>query len=80
MALSMEEKILGVTPEEKKDEKKVFDYLTAENIWQVSKKGCGSSMMNGRMVNEMLDFDTKKQVRAGKKEVKCGDITFKLKK
>jgi hypothetical protein len=80
MALTMEEKILGVTPEEKKDVKMSANYFTTQNIWHVSKKGCGVSMMNGRMVHEMLDYDAKKQVLAGKKEVKCGEMTFKLKK
>ena len=76
----MEEKILGVTPEEKKEEKKTVECFTTQNVWIVSKKGCGSSLMNGRMVATMLNCDAKKQFMSGKKELKIGDTTFKLKK
>ena len=80
MALTMEEKILGVEPKEEKKAKEVVKSFEPDVLWTVSKKGCGSCLMSGRMVYEMLDFDAKKQVLAGKKEVICGDITFKLKK
>ena len=76
----MEEKILGVTPEEKKDVKVSANYFTTQNVWLVSKKGCGVSMMNGRMVGTMLNYDAKRQILAGKKELKIGDTTYKLKK
>ena len=76
----MEEKILGVEPveETKKQEKaKLFD---VNSVWIVSKKGCGSCLMNGRMVGTMLNYDAKRQILAGKKELKIGDTTYKLKK
>ena len=80
MALTMEEKILGVEPVEEtkaKEKTKAFD---VNSVWTVSKKGCGTSLMSGRMVYEMLDYNSKKQIEAGKKELKLGDTTFKLKK
>lgn len=81
MALTMEEKILGVEPvEEKKDVKKTADVFTANNVWLVSKKGCGTTLMNGRMVATMLDYDVRKQFLSGKRELKLGDTTYKLKK
>ena len=76
----MEEKILGVTPEEKKEEKKTIECFTAQNVWIVSKKGCGTTLMNGRMVATMLDYDARKHFLSGKKELKIGDTTYKLKK
>ena len=76
----MEEKILGIEPKEEKKAKEFVKSFEPDVLWTVSKKGCGTSLMNGRMVHEMLDLDAKKQVLAGKKEVICGDITFKLKK
>lgn len=76
----MEEKILGIEPKEEKKAKEVVKSFEPDVLWTVSKKGCGSCLMSGRMVYEMLDFDAKKQVLAGKKEVKCGEMTFKLKK
>lgn len=78
----MEEKILGVEPvEEKKDVKKTADVFTANNVWLVSKKGCGTTLMNGRMVATMLDYDARKQfIYGNKKELKLGDTTYKLKK
>lgn len=80
MALSMEEKILGIEPKEEakaKENKNMFD---VKAVWVVSKKGCGTSLMNGRMVHEMLDYNSKKLVETGKKVIEVGDTTFKLKK
>lgn len=76
----MEDKILGIDAKDEPKAKETFNYFDAKTLWNVSKKGCGTCVMNGRMVHEMLDFASKKEVLAGKKEVKYGDITFKLKK
>lgn len=76
----MEEKILGIEPKAEKEFKEAVKSFEPTSSWTVSKKGCGSCMMSGRMVYEMLDFEAKKQIMSGKKEVKCGDMTFKLKK
>ena len=78
--VSIEDKILGVEPEEEKVKKEANKSFDANSLWTVSKKGCGTCVMNGRMVHEMLDFDAKREILAGKKEVKSGDFTFKLKR
>lgn len=81
MALTMEEKILGIEPEEKKEVKIAANWFTEQNVWIVSKKGCGTTLMNGRMVATMLDYDARKQfIYGSKKELKLGDTTYKLKK
>lgn len=76
----MEEKILGIEPKEEVKAKENRNLFEANTVWTVSKKGCGSCLMNGRMVHEMLDYNSKKLVETGKKEIKVGDTTFKLKK
>lgn len=78
--ISMEDKILGIDAKDEPKAKETVNYFDVKTLWTVTKKGCGSSTLTGNMVHEMLDYASKKEVLAGKKEVKYGDITFKLKK
>lgn len=65
----IEDKILG------KDEKKSGSLRSSQNyfssnvVWQVSRKDCGKSFVNGIMVYEMLSFEGKAKARKGKKKI-----------
>ncbi len=58
---AIEEKILG---KNKKPEKR-SDYFNRETVWKVTVKDCGTTLTNGTIVAEMLDYKTKLKVMDG---------------
>lgn len=76
---SIEEKVLG-----KKDKgsapvpKSAQNRFTAEHLWKITRQGCGSCVMAGSMVRDMLSLENKKKALSGQKSIKEGNAVFEF--
>lgn len=76
----IENKVLGKIKEQDKEENKKPAFFGKDNVWEVFKEGCGKSYLSGIMVYEMMNYEAKKEVGNGKKEINCNGFSFKFKK
>ncbi len=74
----IEDKILG---KEALIQKKYLqkDVFSVDVIWCVSRQGCGSNIINGRMAHEMLSFNGKKKAAEGRKKISDNGFLFERK-
>ncbi len=75
----LEDKILGKNKVSEKNIKRK-DYLSADTVWFVSRDDCGTSMFNGRMVQEMLSAKGKHKARCGQQKFSDGGFIFQRRK
>lgn len=71
----IEDKVLGRKKANKTDAKRP-NYFLPETVWKVSKKGCGTTIVNGRMVYEMLSNEGKQKASKGIKRILDKDFEF----
>lgn len=64
----LEDKILG-KDKAKKSVSRRMDYFSTTVVWKVSKAGCGTTIMNGKMVYEMLSSEAKQKAAKGTKRI-----------
>ena len=76
----IENKVMGVETEKEKKKAAAANYFAGDALWEVSKKGCGTSLFTGAMVFEMLKPEYKARVKKGETDFTCEDFSFKLKK
>lgn len=71
----IEDKILGRTLKTKAAEN-LKKYFTSESVWTVTRKGCGTCLMNGKMVFEMLSSEGKRKASKGTKRIMDNGAEF----
>lgn len=76
---AMSKKILGKKEEETKKEEEKVDYLAENYLWNVTKEGCGTSVLAGTIVASMMSVEERKMARAGKKKFSNETFTFERK-
>lgn len=64
----LENKILGKDKAKKAPARRTDHFATAV-VWKVSKPGCGTTVMNGRMVYEMMSSEAKQKAAGGTKRI-----------
>ena len=75
----IEDKILGkVKYSAKKNIQK--DVFVSDVVWVVSKQGCGSNLVNGKMAYEMLSASGKERALKGNKKFSDKGFIFERKK
>lgn len=75
----MSKKILGKKEEEKAIEEEKVDYLAENYLWNVTKEGCGTSVLAGTVAASIMSVDEKKMARAGKRKFSNETFTFERK-
>lgn len=65
----MSKKMLGGQTEDKQEEKTTANWLADNVVWYVSKKGCGTSVFRGSMVEALMNNDDKRKARSGVKRI-----------
>ncbi len=73
----VENKVLGISETKMQKAKCVANYFSADNVWEVTRKGCGTCVLSGTIVSEMLDIESKKKASKGTKELASNGATFK---
>ena len=68
----IENKIMGKSRQEK-NKKETFDINSS---WFVTKEGCGKTLINGRMIHEMLSPNAKKKLMKGCKKISDRNFIF----
>ena len=74
----IEDKILGKEQTLSKGKLKK-DVFATDAVWVVSRQGCGSNLINGKMAYEMLSSIGKKKALKGNKKISDKDFIFEHK-
>lgn len=74
----IEDKILGKEKALPKEQHKKDIFSTAV-VWTVSREGCGSNLINGKMAYEMLSPNGKKKALKGSKKISDKGFIFERK-
>ncbi|MBE6451798.1 MAG: hypothetical protein E7016_07575 [Alphaproteobacteria bacterium] len=74
----IEDKILGKEKSLPAQQHKKDIFSTAV-VWTVSREGCGSNLINGKMAYEMLSPDGKKKALKGSKKISDKGFVFERK-
>ncbi len=74
----IEDKVLGKEQNVSKKENKK-DIFSADKVWIVTRQGCGSNLVNGKMAYEMLGPDGKKKALKGNKKISDKGFIFERK-
>ena len=74
----IENKILGKEKTSVRQNAKK-DVFTSDMVWSVSKQGCGSNLINGKMAYEMLSATGKKKAFQGNKRISDNGFIFERK-
>ena len=74
----IEDKILGKEKALLAQQHKKDIFSTAV-VWTVSREGCGSNLINGKMAYEMLSPDGKKKALKGSKKISDKGFVFERK-